>query len=112
MSDAIAIHEAYKRGDLEALKAALGDPPDFPNARGPQGAGEIIFEYAIYHSYSRSSERFSILEPIRTRKQTLTITRLRSRKRRIWGALIPSRPSGSSCRAEGNPWIVPNPHSD
>ncbi len=50
MSDAIVIHEAYKRGDLEALKAALGDPPDFPNSRGPQGAGEIILEYAIYHS--------------------------------------------------------------
>ncbi len=30
MFDAIAIHEAYKRGDLEALKAALGNPPDFP----------------------------------------------------------------------------------
>jgi ankyrin repeat protein len=50
MSDAIAIHEAYKRGDLEALKTALGDPPNFPNCRGPQGVGEIILEYAIYHS--------------------------------------------------------------
>lgn len=50
MSDAIVIHEAYKRGDLEALKAALGDPPDFPNSRGPRAAGEIILEYAIYHS--------------------------------------------------------------
>ncbi len=50
MSDATAIHDAYKRGDLEALKAALGGPPDFPNSRGPQGVGEIILEYAIYHS--------------------------------------------------------------
>ncbi len=50
MSDATAIHDAYKRGELEALKAALGDPPDFPNSRGPRGVGEIILEYAIYHS--------------------------------------------------------------
>ncbi len=50
MTDAIAIHEAYKRGDLDALKAALGDPPDFPNSRGPSAVGEIILEYAIYHS--------------------------------------------------------------
>ena len=48
--DPIAIHEAYRRGDLEALRAALGNPPDFPNCRGPQALGEIILEYAIYHS--------------------------------------------------------------
>jgi ankyrin repeat protein len=29
---------------------ALGDPPDFPNCRGPRGMGENILEYAIYHS--------------------------------------------------------------
>ncbi len=46
----MAIHEAYRRGDLEALRAALGNPPDFPNCRGPQALGEIILEYAIYHS--------------------------------------------------------------
>jgi hypothetical protein len=50
MSDADAIDDAYKRGDLAALKAALGDPPDFPNCRGPRGGGEIVLEYAIYHS--------------------------------------------------------------
>ena len=50
MCDLIAIHEAYKRGDLEKLKALLGNPPDFPNCRGPRGAGEIVLEYAIYHS--------------------------------------------------------------
>jgi ankyrin repeat protein len=50
MSDTLAIHDAYKRGDLAALKAALGDPPDFPNCRGPEGLGEIVLEYAIYHS--------------------------------------------------------------
>jgi uncharacterized protein len=50
MHEAIAIHEAYKQGDLEALKALLGEPADFPNCRGPAGAGEIVLEYAIYHS--------------------------------------------------------------
>lgn len=50
MHDARALHEAYKQGDLDAVKALLGDPPDFPNCRGPHGAGEIILEYAIYHS--------------------------------------------------------------
>jgi ankyrin repeat protein len=50
MNDALAIHEAYKRGELEALKRLLGEPPDFPNCRGPAGVGEIILEYAIYHS--------------------------------------------------------------
>ena len=49
MSDALAIHDAYKRGDLAALRAALGDPPDFPNCRGPHGGGEFVLEYAIYH---------------------------------------------------------------
>jgi ankyrin repeat protein len=50
MQNALAIHDAYRRGDLNALKRLLGDPPDFPNSRGPVGAGEIILEYAIYHS--------------------------------------------------------------
>lgn len=46
----MAIHEAYVRGDLEALKTALGNPPDFPNCRGPRGVGENLLEYAIYWS--------------------------------------------------------------
>jgi ankyrin repeat protein len=50
MTDAIGLHEAYKRGDLAAVRAALGDPPDFPNCRGPRGMGENILEYAIYWS--------------------------------------------------------------
>ena len=50
MAKAIALHEAYRTGDLETLKRLLGDPPDFPNCRGPEGAGDIILEYAIYHS--------------------------------------------------------------
>jgi uncharacterized protein len=44
------MHDAYQRGDLAALKALLDHPPDFPNCRGPAGAGAIILEYAIYHS--------------------------------------------------------------
>jgi ankyrin repeat protein len=35
---------------MEAVKAGLGNPPDFPNCRGPVAAGEIVLEYAIYHS--------------------------------------------------------------
>jgi uncharacterized protein len=50
MSDEISIHEAYKRGDLDALKRLMGDPPDFPNCRGPMAVGKIVLEYAIYHS--------------------------------------------------------------
>jgi ankyrin repeat protein len=50
MHEALAIHDAYRRGDLAALKRLLGDPPDFPNCREPAGVGEIILEYAIYHS--------------------------------------------------------------
>jgi uncharacterized protein len=50
MRDPIALHEAYKRGDLEAVRDLLGNPPDFPNCRGPQAAGKIVLEYAIYHS--------------------------------------------------------------
>jgi len=50
MHPSLAIDEAYKRGDLQALQNLLGNPPDFPTCRGPQGTGEIILEYAIYHS--------------------------------------------------------------
>ena len=45
----IEIDAAYKRGDLDALRNLLGDPPDFPNCQGPAGAGEIVLQYAIYH---------------------------------------------------------------
>jgi hypothetical protein len=50
MHESLAVHEAYQRGDLEALRRLLGDPSDFPSCRGPAGAGESILEYAIYHS--------------------------------------------------------------
>ena len=48
--DALALHEAYVNGDLEGINYLLDYPPDFPNSRGPLGVGEIILEYAIYHS--------------------------------------------------------------
>jgi uncharacterized protein len=50
MRDPIALHEAYERGDLQAVKDLLGNPPDFPNCRGPRAVGEVILQYAIYHS--------------------------------------------------------------
>lgn len=50
MHELLAVDDAFKRGDLEALKTLLGNPPDFPNCSGPAGVGEIILEYAIYHS--------------------------------------------------------------
>ena len=50
MHKSLAIHDAYKRGDLQALRSLLGDPPDFPNSRGASDVGEIILEYAIYRS--------------------------------------------------------------
>ena len=50
MHISLAIHEAYVRGDLDALRSLLGDPTDFPNSRGPRGVGEIVLEYVIYHS--------------------------------------------------------------
>lgn len=50
MSSSTDIHQAFKCGDLEALRTLLGDPPDFPNCRGPRGVGEIVLEYGIYWS--------------------------------------------------------------
>jgi hypothetical protein len=35
MSDAVGIHEAYQRGDLDALRTLLGNPPE---ALCPPGA--------------------------------------------------------------------------
>ena len=50
MHPAIAMHEAYVRGDLAAIKELLGDPPDFPNCQEMEGVGDIPLEYAIYWS--------------------------------------------------------------
>jgi len=49
MHESLAIHDAFRRGDLEALKTLLGNPSDFPNCRGPAGIGDNLLEYAIYH---------------------------------------------------------------
>ena len=50
MRDPIALDQAFKRGDLKTVRSLLGDPPDFPNCRGPLAVGRIVLEYAIYHS--------------------------------------------------------------
>ena len=49
MSDAIAIHDAFKRGDLEDLKTLLANPPGFLNYDELQWMGHVL-EYAVYHS--------------------------------------------------------------
>lgn len=49
-NELMAIHEACRAGDLDALRAALGNPADFPNSRPPLGAGDHCLEYAIYHA--------------------------------------------------------------
>lgn len=46
----VELHEAYVRGDIEAIRALLGEPAGFPNARGPAAVGETVLEYAIYWS--------------------------------------------------------------
>jgi hypothetical protein len=47
-----AVHDAYCRGGLEALRVALDDPPDFPNCHQPceLAVGDYPLEYAIYWS--------------------------------------------------------------
>jgi uncharacterized protein len=49
MTDAQRIHEAFKSGDLETLRSAAGDLPEFPNCRIPPMSTHCL-EYAIYHS--------------------------------------------------------------
>ena len=48
----LTAHDAFVRGDMDALKAALGYPSDFPNNRLPVELvmGDHVLEYAIYHS--------------------------------------------------------------
>jgi uncharacterized protein len=47
-----AIDDAYRKGDIDALVVALGDPADFPNSPHPWelGLGDFPLEYAIYWS--------------------------------------------------------------
>ncbi len=46
------VDDAYRAGDLAALRHALGDPPGFPNCRQPMdlAVGETPLQYAIYWS--------------------------------------------------------------
>jgi hypothetical protein len=41
--------DAFRRGDLEGLRAAVGDPAVVPNGRMPDAIGSCLV-YAIYHS--------------------------------------------------------------
>jgi hypothetical protein len=43
------IDDAFRRGDLDALRAAVGDPALVPNGRMPATIGSCLV-YAIYHS--------------------------------------------------------------
>lgn len=43
------IHDAFRAGDLEALRAAVDDPGVVPNGRMPNTIGSCLV-YAIYHS--------------------------------------------------------------
>jgi hypothetical protein len=45
----LRIDEAFKKGDLDALRAALDDPSVVPNGPMPRGVGSCLV-YAIYHS--------------------------------------------------------------
>jgi ankyrin repeat protein len=49
-ADLLALHNAFVAGDLGALRAALGDPPGFPNCGLPAGFSGPCLEYAIYHA--------------------------------------------------------------
>ena len=48
----LAVDAAFRAGDLEALRAALGEPADFPNGCMPAalGMGDWPLAYAIYWS--------------------------------------------------------------
>ena len=48
--DHLSLHDAYKNGDLEVLRACLGYPPDFPNNSPPAGWDSTCLDYAIYYS--------------------------------------------------------------
>jgi len=48
----LTAHDAFVRGDMDALKAVLEHPSDFPNNRLPMELviGDRVLGYAIYHS--------------------------------------------------------------
>jgi uncharacterized protein len=43
------IDEAFRKGDLDALRVAVNDPTVIPNGRMPDTIGACLV-YAIYHS--------------------------------------------------------------
>jgi uncharacterized protein len=43
------IYDAFRKGDLDALRAAVEDPTVVPNGRMPDTVGPCLV-YAIYHS--------------------------------------------------------------
>jgi hypothetical protein len=49
-----ALHSAFVSGDLEAIRAALGNPPEFPNTSLPSpcgfGPAEPCLGYALHHA--------------------------------------------------------------
>ncbi|HEY9762999.1 MAG TPA: ankyrin repeat domain-containing protein [Trichocoleus sp.] len=45
---ALELHEAFVRGDLEAVRRSFGDATDFPNVYDECGTSCLI--YALYHS--------------------------------------------------------------
>ena len=49
MSEAVYVHEAFQRGDLETLLVVLDDPPALLNVPYSDAFGHCL-QYAIYHS--------------------------------------------------------------
>lgn len=49
MSNALAVLEAYRSGDLALLRELLGDPAGFPNVRHAAPDQATVLEMAIYH---------------------------------------------------------------
>lgn len=45
----LRIHDAFVRGDVDELRAALDDPDDFPNTWAGQAIGNVLV-YAVYWS--------------------------------------------------------------
>lgn len=62
-----AIDRAYRRGDLDGLLTALGDPADFPDCRIQPISAWVIFRSNMRSTGVRflSSKRCSITAPIR-----------------------------------------------
>jgi ankyrin repeat protein len=44
-----AVHDTFVSGDVDAIRAAIGNPPDFPKGLTPLWLGDVLV-YAIYWS--------------------------------------------------------------